>query len=97
MTLHRYEEIVCRRNRNAKLDQMLIDYKYAYIMKRGTYYLPGSCGYTSYRSKAGVYKIEEAVQHAKGCEEIYLETIDIEEHNKMVKNEIKNLTERIIQ
>jgi hypothetical protein len=96
ITSERYKSILQQRARWAKLDQMLIDYRYAYIMKRGTYYLPGSCGYTAIRERAGLYTISEAVMEAKGCDEIFLEPVDIEVHNKMIQKEIESLREKII-
>ena len=97
MQLWKYNQIIARKARIAELEQMKLDHEYAYIMKRGTYYLPGSCGYTDYKSRAGVYTIEKAVQSAIGCEEITIVPINIEEHNKMIQSSIDDLTKNIIK
>lgn len=82
---------------NKKLDEILANpnIKYCYIYKRG-YYRPNFCGYTDMKHRAGVYTKEEAVKHAKGIREIHLERIDIEEHNKMIQDEIKELERKLI-
>lgn len=81
-----------------KLDEILKNpnIKYCYICKRG-YYRPNFCGYTDFKHRAGVYVKEEAVLHARGVREIYLERVDIEEHNKMIQSEINELTNRLIK
>ena len=83
--------------RNKKLDEILENknIKYCYICKNG-FYRPNFCGYTDFKHRAGVYTKEIAVAHARGVKEIYLERIDIDEHNKMIYEEIKELESRLI-
>jgi len=98
VTLHRIEEIHRERKRLYKLDSILNDPKivYAYIQK-GSYYRPGSCGYTDFRHRAGVYTKEEAVSSAKSCRDIWVRVIDIDEHNEMINKEIKELESRLLK
>jgi hypothetical protein len=86
-----------KRERLACLDEMLLNdnVKYCYIRK-GSYYRPGSYGYTDMRHRAGVFIKEEAVQSAKSCSELTLIVIDIEEHNKMIQAEIDDLKTRLL-
>lgn len=86
------------RERLASFDEMLSNaaIKYCYIRK-GSYYQPGSCGYTDMRHGAGVFTKEEAVRAAKSCRELDLIVIDIEEHNKMIQAEIDDLKTRLLQ
>ena len=46
-----------------------------FILKRGLYYRPNSCGYTSNPREAGVYSEQEAKEHIKNCSELYMEPI----------------------
>lgn len=98
-TAGRIEEILLERARKANLDKLLTENpnSFAYICKRGSYYKPNSCGYTDYRAKAGVYSLEEAVQSAKGCEDISVEIINVVEHNKRLQEEIEDLKNRLIE
>jgi hypothetical protein len=70
---------------------------HCYIMKRGSYYKPNSCGYTDFPQWAGVYEKEEAVKHALCCDELTLIPINIKEHNMMIWDAINDLTSRIIE
>ena len=70
--------------------------EYCYIMKRGEYYLPDSCGYTSIIERAGVYPKAEALQHARGCNEISLKPVDIQQHNKRLTDEMASMYSRLI-
>ena len=94
---HQVEEIKAEKARNSALDAILSDpnIKYCYIRK-GSYYRPNSCGYTSYKSDAGVYTKEKAVSEARGVKPITLEPINIEEHNKMISERIDDLKSRLI-
>ena len=91
------ESIISERERIANLDSILNNpnIKYCYI-KKGSYYRPNNCGYTSFRFDAGVYLKEEAVQSAKSVREICLECVDIEEHNKMINEKIAELKGRLL-
>lgn len=93
------DKIEQSRKRLAKLNSFLhkISITHCYILKRGVYYGPNSCGYTSFKSRAGVYTIEEGVSHAKGCEDIWLEIINVKEHNKMILKEIEQLKSKLIK
>lgn len=98
-TVKRFEidNILEERERLAKLDEILNrpDIKYCYI-KKGSYYRPNSCGYTSHKTQAGVYTKEEAVSSAKNVREISVIPIDIEEYNKLINDEINELKTRLI-
>lgn len=98
MSLCQIEDEIEERRRNYVLDEILNNkhIKYCYIIKGG-YYRPNYCGYTEYVHKAGVYDKEDAVRHAKGCKDIRLERIDIDEHNKAIEEEIKDLKTRILK
>lgn len=90
-------EIKNERKRQAKLDSMLNDpnITYCYIDKGG-YYCPGWSGYTSFKSKAGVYTIEEGIQHAKSVREVHIVPINIQEHNEIIEKEINDLKSRLL-
>lgn len=89
--------ILYKRERLLLLENILNDedVKFCYI-KKGSYYRPSSCGYTDYKYRAGVYTKEEAVQSAKSCDELTIIPIDILEHNKMIENEISELSSRLL-
>ena len=89
MTQRQIDDELTERKRLSVLDEILNNksIKYCYIRKRG-YYRPNSCGYTDFKHRAGVYEKEKAVSHAKGCKEIWLEIIDIDEHNNMITSEL---------
>jgi hypothetical protein len=91
------QRLINERERLKKLDEILNNpsIKYCYIIK-GSYYRPNSCGYTSLRFEAGVYPKDEAVSHAKSVSEIRLETVNIEEHNKMINEKIAELQGRLL-
>lgn len=93
------EDILAERKRIASFDEILDNdsYVYCYIRKNGRgYYKPNSSGYTDFQHRAGVYTKEEGVSSAKGCRDIWLERIDIDEHNQMIDDEIKQLKWRRI-
>lgn len=97
MSLYDIEQELSERKRLADLQEILDNenIKYCYIRKGG-YYKQNSCGYTDFKHRAGVYTKEEAVSHAKSCRDIWLERIDIEEHNKMMNEEINDLISRVL-
>lgn len=92
------EDIERKRNRIENLDNLLKDdnISHCYIVKRGSYYMPNSCGYTSIKTRAGIYKKEDAVGSAKSCEDISLEVIDNLKHNNMILKEIEQLKNKLI-
>lgn len=91
------DEIILERKRNAVLEAILQDeaIEYCYIRK-GSYYAPNHCGYTQCQVQAGVYTKEEAVKEARHVRDIRLEPINIEIHNKMIADKIKDLQTRLI-
>lgn len=97
VTRYSIDGIIKERERIAKLDEILNNpnIKYCYIIK-GSYYRPNSCGYTSIKSEAGVYPKDEAVKHAKSVREIRLEWCDVEEHNRMINDKIRELRGRLL-
>jgi hypothetical protein len=92
------EQLIAERERIAKLDEILNNpnIKYCYIIRYGQYYRPNSCGYTSLKFEAGIYPKDEAISHAKSVREIRLESVDIDEHNKMINQKIAELQERLL-
>lgn len=94
---HKIEDLIREKNRIKDLEEILKDptIKYCYIRK-GSYYRPKSCGYTSFKHEAGVYTKEEAVSHAKFVREITLEVINVDEHNKMIFDKIEDIKSRVI-
>ena len=97
-SLYQIQKILNERERISFLDLILNNdsIKYCYIMKRGEYYRPDSCGYTSYKAHAGIYTKEDAVDHAKSCDELVIIPIDIEDHNKLIKNLVADLQTRLL-
>jgi hypothetical protein len=98
LSKYRVDEILKERERIGKLEDLLKDenVQYCYIRKRGTYYRPGSCGYTERQARAGIYSKEEAVSHARGCAEISLKPVIASEHNKLLQEEIDEMRSRLI-
>ena len=71
----------------------------AYIIKGGVYYRPKNSGYSEYILEAGIYSIQDAVQSVKMCslgDNMRLEIIDVDEHNKRINDKIENLKTRLI-
>lgn len=97
-TLFQIELILIERERIKELDNILNNdsIKYCYIKKRGEYYRPNSCGYTTYKFFAGVYTKEEAVSDAKSCNDLTIIPINVEEHNKYINTIISDLNTRLI-
>jgi hypothetical protein len=98
LTLFAIHDLIRAKERNDMLDAILQneDAKFCYILKRGEYYRPNSCGYTSFISRAGIFTKEEAVIHAKSCAELALSIIDIPKHNEIINKEIEDLKLRLI-
>lgn len=92
------DDILAKRKRTEELDAILQDpsISHCYIIKGG-YYRPWSAGYTEHRWQAGIYPKDEAVSHARSVREITLVPINIEKHNKMMMERIKDLQSRIIE
>lgn len=92
------ELIYQERKRNEELAKILNnpDIKYCYIKKGGTYYRPNSAGYTDYKTKAGIYEKEDAIDSAKRCDELQIIPINIEEHNQTILSEIEELGKQLI-
>lgn len=93
MTSKQIQDELKERKRKDKLDSILADetIKYCHISKHGSYYRPNSAGYTEYLSRAGVYKKEIAVDHARKCSELHIIPINIETHNRLINDEIADL------
>lgn len=96
-TIHEIRNILNKRKRLNKLNSFLEnpDISYCYI-KKGSYYRPDGCGYTDMRHRAGVYTKQDAVSQAKSVQDLYIIPINIEEHNKMINDEIDDLKSRIL-
>lgn len=98
--MYRYDVERHRRSeeRRKELDSLLeLDTEYYYIGKRGLFYKPDCCGYTDFQWRAGVYKKEFAVSHAKACEEIILTPVNIDEHNELIHSQIEFLQGNLIR
>lgn len=95
---YQLNEILEKRKRDIEFDILLEDKNitHCYIMKRGYYYMDGYCGYTSQIIDAGIYIKSDAVQHAKGCDEIILIKIKNNEHNKIINDKIEYLKTKFI-
>lgn len=98
ITRYQIDSILYRRKRKEELESFLNDdtLTHCYIMKRGTYYRPHSCGYTSQKSRAGIYTIKEGVEEAVGCEDIYLERVSKSVHNAMLEKAINEIRELML-
>lgn len=95
------EYIQKRRERDAEVEETVKNNPDAkcYVQKGGMYWRPNSSGYTEYRTKAGIYSIQEAAQIVKSsalnkCETLTI--INVEEHNKHLQEQIDDLKTRII-
>ncbi len=97
LTLRQIEKLLISSEREQSFINMLADntLKFCYI-KKGGYYKPGSSGYTDFRHRAGVYTKEDAVSHARSCDDLTLVKINIEEHNTLIQEEIDDLTTRLL-
>jgi hypothetical protein len=99
LTLFEIDKLLFERERINGLDEMLNnkDIQYCYIIKRGLYYGNNWCGYTDYIYKAGIYKKEDAISHAKSCGELSIKPVNIIEHNKMINKNINELKTKLIR
>lgn len=96
---YQIESILRTRKRIKKLESFLNDpvLTHCYIMKRGSYYRPGSRGYTSIKHRAGIYTINEGVSDAISCEDLWLERTSIKDHNDMLEKHIEETKELMIK
>lgn len=92
-------------NRKAKQDTELLKIVnenpdgMAYIIKGGMYYRPDNCGYTEFKSMAGVYPVSDAARSVRGCslgDNMRMVLIDKDEHNAMINERIEDLKTRLI-
>ncbi len=91
-------KILSERKYLSELDVILDEpnIQYCYIKKNGQYYKPFSSGYTDFNHRAGVFTKQKAVSSAKMCGELDIIPINIIEHNKMINDEILDLTTRLL-
>ena len=71
----------------------------AYIVKGGRYYRSNHCGYTEFKSMAGIYTVSEAAMCVRGCDlgdNMRMILIDKDAHNAMIKERITDLQSRLI-
>lgn len=82
---------------NTELNRLAKNKKvtHVYIIK-GVYYRPNCCGYTDYRTRAGVYEKEDAIQQATSCRDLTLIPINFEEHNNEIIDAVKDLLTRYL-
>lgn len=94
----RVKNRIDHRLRMKELDSILEDDSviHVYIKKRGSFYGSNFCGYTGCIEKAGVYKKEEAIKHARSCDELLIVPISTEDHNKMLAQKIDALKSKIL-
>lgn len=91
------EYIKALRERTNELDAMLADNNITHCyIRKGSYYRPGSSGYTDMRHRAGVFSTLEAVSSARHCKDLTIIPVGIDEHNKMIEDEINDLKTRLI-
>lgn len=85
--------------KRSELNKILKNKKitHCYIRKNGSYYRPNCCGYTDFRHKAGVYEKEDAVNQSLSCSELIVIPINVSEHNEMLLQAIKDISENIIK
>lgn len=90
-----------RIDRDNSFRQLLADNPngWAYIRKGGYYYQSNHCGYTEYKSYAGIYSLQVAVKECLGMslsDYMRPEPINVDEHNAMINKQIEGLTSRLI-
>jgi phosphopantetheinyl transferase (holo-ACP synthase) len=95
-TMGYINHILNERKRKEELDELLKKEVTHYYIKKGMYYRPEAAGYTDFKYLAGVYSTKEAVTHAKGCSDITLIPINIDEHNQMILDTIEQLKQQLI-
>ncbi len=99
IAIYEVSNILQKRKRDKELNKLLEDngVLFCYIIKNGLYYRPSACGYTSLIEDAGIYKKEEAIEHARFCDEISLVPVFSEEHNKRIEDKIEELKTKLIK
>ena len=97
ITRNKIDDLLKDRKRSKMLDDLMNDEsKQFFYIRKGGYYRPHSCGYTDMRHRAGVFDKNSAIKSARMCEELNLIAINIEEHNKMIQDEIDDLETRLL-
>lgn len=98
ITQREIDEELAKRKREEYFKSILNDDNttHCYIRKHGSFYRPNVCGYTSFRSFAGIYEKNDAVQHGRSCSELQIIPINNEEHNKCLQDDIDDMKSRII-
>lgn len=97
ITRNKIRELLKDRERSKMLDELMVDEtKQFFYIRKGSYYRPDESGYTDMRHRAGVYDKSTAIDCARSCNQLDLITINIEEHNKMIQDEIDDLETRLI-
>jgi len=71
--------------------------KYSHIIKGGYYYRPQSRGYTEHKYEAGIFLTSDAEDHKKHCAELHIVPIDIDEHNEMIREHIREVEPFLIE
>ena len=87
-----------KQQRLLKFDKIMNDetIRFCYIIKNGSYYGNDMCGYYSRKINAGIYDKKEAINHAKCCDELDVIPINIEDHNKMMHEQLDKLSSKLI-
>lgn len=97
ITRNKIADLLKDRERSKMLDDLMEDEtKQFFYIRKGGYYRPHSSGYTDMRHRAGVYDKKRAIKSARMCKDLVLIPINIEEHNKMIQDEIDDLETRLI-
>jgi len=98
LTLESIEKIKTERKRVSDLNEILDNdsVKFCYVKKGYSYYCDNSCGYTTYKTNAGVYTKKEAFDEALSCDKLTIIPIDIELHNASIKEKIEFYQKRLI-
>jgi len=97
-TANSINQILSDRERDCELQAILDnpEIEFCYIMKRGEYYRPNSCGYTGFKIRAGVYTKHEAVSDGRSCSDLHIVPINPVEHNDAIEREIQEMASRLI-
>lgn len=98
LTAFEIDEILYERERKKEFDFILnnTEITHCLIIKRGSYYCENWCGYTENYFDAGVYLKNEAIAHAKRCNEITIKAINNLEHNQKINEKIEILKSKIL-
>lgn len=68
---------------------------HVYVKKGGGYYQPGSCGYTEFRERAGIFPKKKGIAETC-CKGVTVVPINTEEHNSMIYKAIEELKRKLI-